>query len=155
VSGEPTTSSQLIIADSSPSLITVEGSDPFWDEVDAFLALDSSLPHEVDDNYLDPEGDILFLESLLNEDSSSPLPPKQLHNEEIKSVEKTDKIPEIKFKDLPPPLEYAILEEEVLILIAIQISLLPFTYPVISPIFHSFGSEDITFDPGIVHLTVV
>jgi hypothetical protein len=50
---------------------------------------------------------------------------------------------------LPPPLEYTFLEEEVLILIAIQISLLSFTYQVISPLLHSFGSEDTIFDPGI------
>ena len=120
------------------------------EEVDAFLAEDSSISYELDDNYLDPEGDILFLESLLNEDPFPPLPPKQLHNEEIKSVEETDKFPEIKLKDLPPPIEYAFLEEEVLILIAIQISLLSFTYQVISPILHSFGNEDTIFDPGIL-----
>jgi hypothetical protein len=54
------------------------------DEFEAFLTEDSSISYEVDDNYLDLEGDILFLESLLNEDPSPPLPPKQLHNEEIK-----------------------------------------------------------------------
>ena len=105
------------------------------DEVEAFLAEDSSLPLEVDENYLDPEGDILFLESLLNEDPSPPLPSKQLHN------------PEVELKDFPPHLKCAILEDEVLI--AIRISLLSFTYAVISLVRHSFGSEDTIFDPGI------
>ena len=41
------------------------------EEVEAFLALDSSTSYEVDDNYLDSEGDILFLESLLNDDDPS------------------------------------------------------------------------------------
>lgn len=105
------------------------------DEVEAFLAEDSSLPLEVDENYLDPEGDILFLESLLNEDPSPPLPSKQLHNLEVE------------LKDFPPHLKCAILEDE--FLIAIRISLLSFTYAVISLVRHSFGSEDTIFDPGI------
>jgi hypothetical protein len=46
------------------------------DEFEAFLTEDSSTSYEVDDNYLDPERDILFLESLLNEDPFPPLPPK-------------------------------------------------------------------------------
>ena len=66
VSGNPTPISHPIIYDSSPSLISYEGSDFFWEEVEVFLALDSLLPHEVNNNYLDPEGDILFLKSLLH-----------------------------------------------------------------------------------------
>nr|GFC53729.1 reverse transcriptase domain-containing protein [Tanacetum cinerariifolium] len=47
------------------------------EEVDAFLAIDDdpTLP-EVDQSYLDPEGDILLLEALLNDDPSLP-PPNQ------------------------------------------------------------------------------
>ncbi|GJW80400.1 hypothetical protein Tco_0144375 [Tanacetum coccineum] len=41
--------------------------DSFLEEVDAFLALE-------DDSYYDPEGDILLLESLLNDDPSLPPP---------------------------------------------------------------------------------
>ncbi|GJW92847.1 reverse transcriptase domain-containing protein [Tanacetum coccineum] len=42
-------------------------------EVDAFLALeDDPTSPEVDDSYYDPEGDILLLESFLNDDPSPP-----------------------------------------------------------------------------------
>ncbi|GJW21810.1 hypothetical protein Tco_0032432 [Tanacetum coccineum] len=45
------------------------------EEVDAFLALeDDPTSPEVDDSYYDPEGDILLLESFLNDDPSLPLP---------------------------------------------------------------------------------
>ncbi|GJX37692.1 reverse transcriptase domain-containing protein [Tanacetum coccineum] len=53
-------------------------SHPFGDtisleEVDAFLALeDDPTSPEVDDSYYDPEGDILLLESFLNDDPSPP-----------------------------------------------------------------------------------
>ncbi|GKC93555.1 reverse transcriptase domain-containing protein [Tanacetum coccineum] len=47
------------------------------DEVDAFLALeDDPTSLKVDDSYYDPEGDILLLESFLNDDPSLP-PPTQ------------------------------------------------------------------------------
>ncbi|GJQ96750.1 reverse transcriptase domain-containing protein [Tanacetum coccineum] len=93
----------------------------FSDEVDAFLALeDDPTSPEVDDSYYDPEGDILLLESFLNDDPSLP-PPTQGNylpeiQKELKVCEaKTDKSsidepPEVELKDLPPHLEYAFLE---------------------------------------------
>ncbi|GJV99553.1 hypothetical protein Tco_1554805 [Tanacetum coccineum] len=49
----------------------------FSDEVDAFLALeDDPTSPEVNDSYYDPEGDILLLESFLNDDPLLP-PPTQ------------------------------------------------------------------------------
>nr|GEW09396.1 integrase, catalytic region, zinc finger, CCHC-type, peptidase aspartic, catalytic [Tanacetum cinerariifolium] len=90
-------------------------------EVDAFLVLedDPTLP-EVDQSYVDTEGDILLLESFLNDDPSLP-PPKQGNylpqvRKELKIYEaKTDKSsieepPKVELKDLPPHLEYAFLE---------------------------------------------
>ncbi|GJU66940.1 reverse transcriptase domain-containing protein [Tanacetum coccineum] len=74
----------------------------------------------VDDSYYDPEGDILLLESFLNDDPS--LPPTTQGNylpeiqNELKVCEaKTDKSsinepPEVELKDLPPYIEYAFLE---------------------------------------------
>jgi hypothetical protein len=110
LSGNPTTSSQPIIANSSPSLTLFEESDFILEEIEAFLKSDS-IPVGIDNKEIDPERDILFLEKLLNEDPSPfPVLPQQLHNEEIKYVEKTDEFPEIKLKDLPPHLEYAFLE---------------------------------------------
>ncbi|GKC91247.1 hypothetical protein Tco_1151896, partial [Tanacetum coccineum] len=75
----------------------------------------------------DPEGDILILEALLNND---PLPnpnqgdyspriqkdlkvvePKKSLVEYATSYEPKDEIPEVELKELPPHLEYAFLEE--------------------------------------------
>ncbi|GKB22022.1 reverse transcriptase domain-containing protein [Tanacetum coccineum] len=94
----------------------------FSDEVDAFLALeDDPTSPEVDDSYYDPEGNILLLESFLNDDPSLP-PPTQGNylpeiQKELKVCEaKTDKSsinepPEVELKDLPPNHEYAFLED--------------------------------------------
>ncbi|GJR79715.1 reverse transcriptase domain-containing protein [Tanacetum coccineum] len=97
------------------------GNDFLLEEVDAFLALeDDPTSPEVDDSYYDPEGDILLLEAFLNNDPS--LPPLTQGNylpeirKELKVYEaKTDKSsidepPEVELKDLPPHLEYALLE---------------------------------------------
>ncbi|GJZ17352.1 reverse transcriptase domain-containing protein [Tanacetum coccineum] len=52
-----------------------------------------------------------LLEKLLNNDPSSPLPPKELHFKEIKTIKYSiDDPPELEFKDLPSHLEYAFLE---------------------------------------------
>ncbi|GJY28560.1 reverse transcriptase domain-containing protein, partial [Tanacetum coccineum] len=54
---------------------------------------------------------LLMLEKLLNTDPSSPLPPKELHFKEIKTIKSSiDDPPELKLKDLPSHLEYAFLE---------------------------------------------
>ncbi|GJW28809.1 reverse transcriptase domain-containing protein, partial [Tanacetum coccineum] len=59
----------------------------------------------------DPEGDLLLLEKLLNDDPSSPLPPKELNYEELKIIKSSiDDPPELELKDLPSHLEYAFLE---------------------------------------------
>ncbi|GJV99959.1 hypothetical protein Tco_1555211 [Tanacetum coccineum] len=72
--------------------------------------------------YYDPEGDILILEALLNND---PLPSHPNHGDyspgiqkDLKvvepkesSLEPKDEIPEVELKELPPHLEYAFLEE--------------------------------------------
>ncbi|GJR38246.1 reverse transcriptase domain-containing protein [Tanacetum coccineum] len=93
----------------------------FSDEVDAFLAFeDDPTSPEVDDSYYDPEGDILLLESFLNDDPSL-LPPTQGNylpeiRKQLKFCEaKTDKSSideplEVELKDLPPHLEYPFLE---------------------------------------------
>ncbi|GKC21066.1 reverse transcriptase domain-containing protein, partial [Tanacetum coccineum] len=58
-----------------------------------------------------PEGDLLLLEKLLNDDPSSPLPPKELHFKELKIIKSSiDDPPELELKDLPSHLEYAFLE---------------------------------------------
>ncbi|GJT81958.1 hypothetical protein Tco_1056300 [Tanacetum coccineum] len=70
--------------------------------------------------YYDPEGDILLLESFLNDDPSLPPPTKGNYLPEIRKELKVceakndkssiDEPPEVKLKDLPPHLEYAFLK---------------------------------------------
>nr|GEW92342.1 reverse transcriptase domain-containing protein [Tanacetum cinerariifolium] len=83
------------------------------EEVDAFLALeDDPTSLEVDQSYLDSEGDIFLLEEFMNDDPSLP-PPNQGNYlpkvcKELKICEaKSDKSlmdepPEVELKDLPP-----------------------------------------------------
>ncbi|GJZ30014.1 reverse transcriptase domain-containing protein [Tanacetum coccineum] len=65
----------------------------------------------IDDADFDPEGDLLLLEKLLNDDPSSLLPPKELHFKEIKTIKfSIGDPPELELKDLLSHLEYAFLE---------------------------------------------
>ncbi|GJS47916.1 hypothetical protein Tco_0598037 [Tanacetum coccineum] len=59
--------------------------DPGGDEIKACLTSDS-IPPGIDGADFDPEGDILLLEKLLNDDPSSPLPLKELHFEGLKVI---------------------------------------------------------------------
>ncbi|GKE84310.1 reverse transcriptase domain-containing protein [Tanacetum coccineum] len=89
-SGNPTPSLDPIITTSSPFLTPFEGE----------LMMLTFL-----------EGDILLLEKLLNDDPSSPLPPKELNFEELKTIKSSiNDPPELELKDLPSDLEYAFLE---------------------------------------------
>ena len=110
-SGNSTPSPQPILSDSSPSLTPFEGRDFILEEIKACLKNESVSP-EIDDSEFDPEGDILLLEKLLNNDPSSSLPPEEIQKEEIKEVKpSTENPPELELKDLPPHLEFAFLEE--------------------------------------------
>ncbi|GKG29086.1 hypothetical protein Tco_0416451, partial [Tanacetum coccineum] len=53
----------------SPSPILVEDSDSLIEEIDLFLASDDSMPPGIEDDDYDSEGDIRFLDELLNNDS--------------------------------------------------------------------------------------
>ncbi|GKD31463.1 hypothetical protein Tco_1242241 [Tanacetum coccineum] len=109
-SGNPTSSLDHILSTSSPSLTPFEGGDFILEEIEARLTNDS-IPSGIDDDDFDPEGDLLLLEKLLNNDPSSPLPPKELYVEELKIVKSSiDDPPELELKDLPSHLEYAFLE---------------------------------------------
>ncbi|GJR41418.1 reverse transcriptase domain-containing protein [Tanacetum coccineum] len=120
-SGNPTPYYDSIVSTSSPTLTPFGDSDFLLEEVDAFLALeDDPTSPEVDNSYYDPEGDILLLESFLNDDPSLP-PPTQGNflpeiKKELKVCEsKTDKSsidepPEVELEDLPPHLKYAFFE---------------------------------------------
>ncbi|GJV00828.1 reverse transcriptase domain-containing protein [Tanacetum coccineum] len=111
LSGSPTPSSDPVIASLSPSLTPFGDSEFLLEETDAFLALDDSIPPEIDNGIYDWEGDILFLEKLLNDDPTKDLPPKELKNDETKMTKSSiEEPPELELKDLPPHLEYAFLE---------------------------------------------
>ncbi|GKA23627.1 hypothetical protein Tco_0709660 [Tanacetum coccineum] len=60
-----------IIESFSPSPIPVEDSDSLMEEIDIFLAPDDSIPPSIENDDYDSEGDVLFLEELLNDDSLS------------------------------------------------------------------------------------
>nr|GEX83991.1 reverse transcriptase domain-containing protein [Tanacetum cinerariifolium] len=120
-SGNPTPYYDTIVSTTSLTLTPFGNSDFLLEEVDAFLAIDDDPTlSEVDQSYLDPEGDILLLEASLNDDPSLP-PPNQGNylpevRKELKICEaKSEKSsiyepPEVELKDLPPHLEYAFLE---------------------------------------------
>ncbi|GJU07498.1 reverse transcriptase domain-containing protein, partial [Tanacetum coccineum] len=106
LSGSPTPSSNLVVASLSPSLTPFRDSDFLLEDTDTFLYLDDSIPPEIDNGIYDSEGDILFLEKLLNDDPIKDLPPKELKNEETKTTKSSiEEPPELELKDLRPHLE--------------------------------------------------
>ncbi|GJX16103.1 reverse transcriptase domain-containing protein [Tanacetum coccineum] len=108
-SGNPTSSYRSIFLSLFSSL-TPFGEETSFGEIEACLTNDL-IPSGIDDDNFDPKGDLLILEKLLNDDPSSPLPPKELHVEELKIVKSSiDDPPELELKDLPSHLEYAFLE---------------------------------------------
>nr|GEW37359.1 reverse transcriptase domain-containing protein [Tanacetum cinerariifolium] len=112
MSGNLTPSTKPIVSTSSPTLTSFRDSD-FFEETDAFLAIDDEpISPEIDESYYDLEGDILLVEEFLNDDPSSPpLPPQELKVVEPKNENSfIDEPPMVELKDLPPHLEYAFLE---------------------------------------------
>ncbi|GKF25233.1 reverse transcriptase domain-containing protein [Tanacetum coccineum] len=111
-SGNPTPSDP-IIASSSPSFTPFEGGDFIFEEIKTFLHTPEELSN-LDDDYYDTEGDILYLEIFLNEDPSLTLP--SMKNDDLKQIDVTltkpsiEEPPELELKDLPSHLEYACLE---------------------------------------------
>nr|GEU40615.1 reverse transcriptase domain-containing protein [Tanacetum cinerariifolium] len=110
-SGNPTPTSEPIIALSSPSLAPFEGGDFILEEIKACLTSEL-IPSRIDDTDLNLEGDICLLEELLNNDPSlSPLPLKNLNVEEIKIVKSSiDEPLELELKEMLSHLEYAYLK---------------------------------------------
>ncbi|GKC05428.1 reverse transcriptase domain-containing protein [Tanacetum coccineum] len=85
----------------------------FWKKLRLFLRTPEELSN-LNDDYYDTEGDILYLEKLLNEDPSLTL--TLMKNNDLKQVDVTimkpsiEEPPELELKDLPSHLEYAFLE---------------------------------------------
>ncbi|GJV13302.1 reverse transcriptase domain-containing protein [Tanacetum coccineum] len=97
MSGSPTLSQDLMVKSFSPSLIPFRDSDFLLEETDVFLSLNDSIPPGIDNGTYDLEGDILFLERLLNDDPTPDLPP--IHHP-YAFLEGTSKLPVIITKDL-------------------------------------------------------
>nr|GEW45986.1 DNA-directed DNA polymerase [Tanacetum cinerariifolium] len=108
-----------IVLNSSQNLTPFSESDfLLLEEADAFIAIDDeTISSNIDANYYDPEGDILILEALLNNDLE-PLSNQKdffltLHKDlkviEPKNQSKEDEPPEVELKELPPNFEYAFL----------------------------------------------
>ncbi|GJR24815.1 hypothetical protein Tco_0973342 [Tanacetum coccineum] len=122
VSGNPTPYYDPIVSTSSPTLTPFGDSDFLLEEVDAFLALedDPTSPEFDDFLFMDLEGDILLLESFLNDDPLLPPPTQGNYLPEIRKELKVyeakndkssiDEPPEVELKDLPPHIEYSFLE---------------------------------------------
>nr|GEY28620.1 reverse transcriptase domain-containing protein [Tanacetum cinerariifolium] len=82
-----------------PSFTPFEGSDFIFEEIETFLRTQNELSN-LDDDYYDTEGDIFYLEKLLNEDPSPNLP--SMKNEDLKQVNVSMTKPLI---EEPPKLE--------------------------------------------------
>ncbi|GKE32171.1 reverse transcriptase domain-containing protein [Tanacetum coccineum] len=76
--GNPTPSDP-IIASSSPLFTPFVGGDFILEEIETFLRTPEEL-YNLDNDYYDTEGDILYLEKMLNDDPSSTLPPMKNDN---------------------------------------------------------------------------
>nr|GFC80082.1 reverse transcriptase domain-containing protein [Tanacetum cinerariifolium] len=119
-----------IVSNSSQNLTPFNASDfLLLEEADALIAIDDEpISSNIDATYYYPEGDILILEALLNNDPEPSLTHKDyfstLHKDlkdffptlhkDLKVVEPKnqsfeDEPPEVELKELPPHLEYAFL----------------------------------------------
>ncbi|GJS96098.1 reverse transcriptase domain-containing protein [Tanacetum coccineum] len=102
-----------------PPFTPFEGSEMLLEEeIEEFLENDESLNMDLNDDFNDEEGDMVYLESLLevlNDDPFSQLIPpkfkKQINN--VESVKTSiEEPPDLELKDLPSHLEYAFLEKD-------------------------------------------
>ncbi|GJZ65125.1 hypothetical protein Tco_0621821 [Tanacetum coccineum] len=130
------------------------------DEIDAFLDMDIST--DIENGYHDSEGDIIYLESLLIDDTSPNLPPEVFLDHDPRSLKDEpdnddlmteDKVfdPGIYEKSFSPTFVKLTFEDRhyLPITFVIRIFLPYLTYSVDSPFLLSSRSEDTIFDPGI------
>nr|GFB49368.1 hypothetical protein [Tanacetum cinerariifolium] len=130
------------------------------DEIDAFL--DANVSIDIEDGYHDSEGDIIYLESFLINDTIPNLPPKvflnhhlkslkdELDNDDLKSMVKIFD-PDIHVKIISPTYVRLTFEDRhyFSLTFVIRIFLPYLTYSMDSLLLLSFGSEDTIFNPGI------
>ncbi|GKC19611.1 hypothetical protein Tco_1021761, partial [Tanacetum coccineum] len=126
-------------------------------EIDAFLDIDIST--DIEDGYHDSEGDIIYLESFLFDDTIPNLPPKVFLDHDPRSLSDINDL-KIMVKVFDPAIHeenfshtYVSLPFEdchyLSFTYVIRIFLRYFTYLVNASLPLSSGSEDIIFDPGI------
>ncbi|GJZ92969.1 reverse transcriptase domain-containing protein [Tanacetum coccineum] len=128
------------------------------DEINAFLDMDISM--DIEDGIYDLEGDIVYLESLIINDTIPNLSPEVFFDHEQKCLndEPNNLIsmvkvfdPGIPEKNISPTYVKLPFEDRhyLSLTYVIRIFLPYFTYPVEFPFPFSFGSEDTIFDPDI------
>ncbi|GJR42122.1 hypothetical protein Tco_1310225 [Tanacetum coccineum] len=137
-------------------LIPVEDSDSRMEEIDLFLAFDDLMPPGIENDDYDSEGDIRFLEELLNDDLVSlaeynhftfDIEPDTAVKNDFDELNKDecfdpgggeiDVFSNVEDNDYFPFTFF------------IRIFLPYLTYPEVSPLLLLAGSEDTIFDPGI------
>ncbi|GJS08371.1 hypothetical protein Tco_0365167 [Tanacetum coccineum] len=131
--------------------------DPGGDEIDAFLDLDIST--EIENDFHDSEGDIIFLEKILINNTFPNLPSKVFLDHDPRSLKDEPNFvelvqvfdPEIHEKSFSLTFVKLTFEDRhyLPITFVIRIFLPYLTYSVDSPFLLSSGSEDTIFDPGI------
>nr|GEU41196.1 reverse transcriptase domain-containing protein [Tanacetum cinerariifolium] len=108
--GNPTSTFEPIISDSSPSLTPFEGSDFILEESEAYLK-DGLVSLEIDHAYCDSEGDIFLIEKLLKEwPISTPFDGPKARRSSQDKIDSIEEPPELELKYLTSHLEYAYLE---------------------------------------------
>nr|GFB35752.1 hypothetical protein [Tanacetum cinerariifolium] len=97
-----------IVKSSLPTLTSFGEGDFFLEEIEIFLN-DDLIPTGIENSVYDPEGGILFLKKLLNEDPFKPPPMDLKLAEESKEKSSVEEPPELELKELPSYLEEALI----------------------------------------------
>nr|GEX30564.1 reverse transcriptase domain-containing protein [Tanacetum cinerariifolium] len=107
--GNPTSTFEPILFDSSPPLTPFKGNDFILEEINSYLK-DESVSPKINHADCDPKGDICLIEKLLNNDSFQ-LPSMDLKQGEVVKAKSLIEVPpELELKELPSHLEYDYLE---------------------------------------------
>ncbi|GJZ70994.1 reverse transcriptase [Tanacetum coccineum] len=133
----------------SSSPIPVIDSDFLVEEVDTFLVSENSIPPGIESDF-DSEGDIVFLDNLLNEDPILEYEHFTFNIEpDVHVINNFDELNEDECFDPGGGEINVSIEDDDSFAFVIR-TFLPYrTYPVESPLLLSTGSEDTIFDPGI------
>ncbi|GKB50150.1 hypothetical protein Tco_0900903 [Tanacetum coccineum] len=109
--------------------------------------IDVDIPSDFEDDYYNSKGDIIYLESLLINDTIPNLPPEVFLDHDPKSLNDEPNIDDLKIKE---NVRFTFEDRHYLSLTFVIKIFLPFlTYLVNSPLFLSSRSENTIFDPGI------